>query len=59
MFGTYRVPGLPITPLGVTFNMGNGVLGQLLYPFKSSSYRAPQNTTDKSKLDEAITTLTR
>ena len=47
MFGTYRVPGLPNTPLGVTFDMGKGVLGQLLHPFKLSSYRARQNISHK------------
>ena len=43
MFGTYRVPGLPNTPLGVTFNMGDGVLGQLIHPLKPSAYRMPQD----------------
>ena len=47
VFGTYRVPGLPNTPLGVTFNMGNGVSGQLLHPFKPSAYRVPQDNLDK------------
>jgi sterol desaturase/sphingolipid hydroxylase (fatty acid hydroxylase superfamily) len=41
LFGTYRVPGLPNTPLGVTSEMGSGVLGQLLHPFRPSAYRAP------------------
>jgi sterol desaturase/sphingolipid hydroxylase (fatty acid hydroxylase superfamily) len=40
MFGTYRVPGLPNTPLGVKFDMGKGVLGQLLHPFKPAAYRS-------------------
>src|SRR5262249_40616722 len=40
-FGTYRVPGLPNTPLGVKSDMGSGVLGQLLHPFRPSAYRAP------------------
>ena len=48
MFGTYRVPGLPNTRLGVTFNMGKGVLGQLLHPFKPSAYRARQDISYKS-----------
>jgi sterol desaturase/sphingolipid hydroxylase (fatty acid hydroxylase superfamily) len=39
-FGTYRVPGLPNTPLGVTSDMGGGVLGQLLHPFRPSAYRS-------------------
>jgi len=47
MFGTYRVPGLLNTPLGVEFNMGKGVSGQLLHPFKASAYRVPQNIADK------------
>jgi sterol desaturase/sphingolipid hydroxylase (fatty acid hydroxylase superfamily) len=42
IFGTYYIPGLPNTPLGVKSDMGKGVLGQLLHPFKLSSYRAPQ-----------------
>jgi len=42
MFGTYYLPGLVNTPLGVKSNMGKGVLGQLLHPFKLSSYRASQ-----------------
>jgi sterol desaturase/sphingolipid hydroxylase (fatty acid hydroxylase superfamily) len=46
MFGTYRVPGLLNTPLGVRFNMGKGVLGQLLHPFNLSAYRVPQNISD-------------
>jgi sterol desaturase/sphingolipid hydroxylase (fatty acid hydroxylase superfamily) len=46
-FGTYRVPGLPDTPLGVKSDMGKGVLGQLLHPFKLSSYRAPQTIPHK------------
>jgi sterol desaturase/sphingolipid hydroxylase (fatty acid hydroxylase superfamily) len=44
MFGTYRVPGLPETPLGVRFDMGKGVLGQLVHPFNLSSYRASQTS---------------
>jgi sterol desaturase/sphingolipid hydroxylase (fatty acid hydroxylase superfamily) len=32
-FGTYYVPGLCNVPLGVTDEMGNGTLGQLIYPF--------------------------
>jgi sterol desaturase/sphingolipid hydroxylase (fatty acid hydroxylase superfamily) len=47
MFGTYRVPGLPNTPLGVTFNMGSGVLGQLLHPFRLSAYGAPRSISHK------------
>jgi sterol desaturase/sphingolipid hydroxylase (fatty acid hydroxylase superfamily) len=39
-FGTYRVPGLPTTPLGVNSDMGRGVLGQLLHPFRPSAYRS-------------------
>jgi sterol desaturase/sphingolipid hydroxylase (fatty acid hydroxylase superfamily) len=46
MFGTYRVPGLPDTPLGVRFDMGKGVVGQLLHPFNLSAYREPQNFPD-------------
>jgi sterol desaturase/sphingolipid hydroxylase (fatty acid hydroxylase superfamily) len=32
-FGTYYVPGLCTVPLGVTDEMGQGTMGQLLYPF--------------------------
>jgi sterol desaturase/sphingolipid hydroxylase (fatty acid hydroxylase superfamily) len=42
MFGTYRVPGLPSTPLGVKSDIGPGVLAKLLHPFKPSAYRAAQ-----------------
>ena len=38
MFGTYRVPGLPTTALGVKSLMGKGVVAQLLYPFMPSAY---------------------
>lgn len=38
VFGTYRVPGLCNTPLGLNEAMGEGVAGQLLYPLKSSVY---------------------
>lgn len=38
MFGTFRVPGECRAPLGVCENMGHGVLGQLLHPFKPSAY---------------------
>jgi len=37
-FGTYRVPGLCNIPLGVSYNVGGNILGQLLYPLKLSSY---------------------
>ncbi len=32
-FGTYHVPGPCNVPLGVNDEMGNGTLGQLIYPF--------------------------
>jgi sterol desaturase/sphingolipid hydroxylase (fatty acid hydroxylase superfamily) len=38
MFGTYRVPGPCTVSLGVERDMGRGVLGQLLYPLRPSSY---------------------
>jgi sterol desaturase/sphingolipid hydroxylase (fatty acid hydroxylase superfamily) len=37
-FGTYRVQRLPTTLLGVKSDMGRGVLGQLLHPFRPSAY---------------------
>jgi sterol desaturase/sphingolipid hydroxylase (fatty acid hydroxylase superfamily) len=37
-FGTYRVPRHCNIPLGVSYDVGGNVLGQLLYPFKPSSY---------------------
>jgi len=39
MFGTYRVPGLVDVPLGVSEDMGKGLVGQMLHPFRPSSYR--------------------
>lgn len=39
MFGTYRVPGRCTAPLGVSDDMGQGAVGQLLYPLKSRAYR--------------------
>lgn len=39
LFGTYRLPGVCDTPLGVPQDMGVGVVGQLTYPLKPSSYR--------------------
>ena len=38
IFGTYRVPGLPDTSLGVETHEGKGLTAQLLYPFKPSAY---------------------
>ena len=40
IFGTYRVPGLPDTPLGVKATIGMGIWAQLLQPFKASAYRS-------------------
>jgi sterol desaturase/sphingolipid hydroxylase (fatty acid hydroxylase superfamily) len=47
-FGTYRVPGLLDTPLGVRFDMGKGVVGQLLHPLKLSSYCESQTISHKA-----------
>jgi sterol desaturase/sphingolipid hydroxylase (fatty acid hydroxylase superfamily) len=44
MFGTYRVPGLLNTPLGVKSSMGKGIWAQLLQPFKLSAYRSATGT---------------
>jgi sterol desaturase/sphingolipid hydroxylase (fatty acid hydroxylase superfamily) len=52
-FGTYRVPGLPNTPLGVKFDMGKGVLAQLLHPFKPSAYRSMPILTQKPRRGSA------
>jgi sterol desaturase/sphingolipid hydroxylase (fatty acid hydroxylase superfamily) len=41
MFGTYRVPGLAVTSLGVESHIGKGFVAQLLYPFKPSAYHRP------------------
>lgn len=38
-FGTFRVPGPCTAPLGVPERMGAGFVGQLVHPFKPSSYR--------------------
>jgi len=38
-FGTFRVPGACDTALGVPQPMGNGLIGQLTYPLRRSSYR--------------------
>jgi sterol desaturase/sphingolipid hydroxylase (fatty acid hydroxylase superfamily) len=38
-FGTFRVPGPCITPLGVPEGMGEGIAGQMAHPFRPSSYR--------------------
>jgi sterol desaturase/sphingolipid hydroxylase (fatty acid hydroxylase superfamily) len=37
-FGTFRVPGPCTVPLGVDDDMGQGIIGQLKYPFLKSSY---------------------
>ncbi|MCW5731468.1 MAG: sterol desaturase family protein [Alphaproteobacteria bacterium] len=38
-FGTFRVPGACDIPLGVSEKMGAGFAGQMLHPFRPSSYR--------------------
>ena len=42
MFGTYYVPRTNNIPLGVNQDMGDGLAGQLLYPFKLNSYKRPK-----------------
>ena len=37
-FGTFRVPGICTAPLGVSDDMGQGLIGQLKHPFLGSSY---------------------
>lgn len=37
-FGTYRVPSLSNIPLGISYDVGGNLWGQLLYPLKLSSY---------------------
>lgn len=49
MFGTYRVPGLPITQLGVKSAMGKSVWAQLLYPFRPSAYGASRNVSNSGQ----------
>jgi hypothetical protein len=44
MFGTYRVPGILDTPLGVNSCMGKGVGAQLLHPFKIAAYASVADT---------------
>ncbi len=39
MFGTFRVPGPCDAPLGVTDDIGEGVVAQLSYPLKARAYR--------------------
>jgi sterol desaturase/sphingolipid hydroxylase (fatty acid hydroxylase superfamily) len=39
IFGTYRVPGLATTQLGVETHTNKGAFAQLIYPFKFSAYR--------------------
>jgi sterol desaturase/sphingolipid hydroxylase (fatty acid hydroxylase superfamily) len=39
MFGTYRVPALPSTALGVESHAAKGIVAQLLHPFNLSAYR--------------------
>lgn len=39
LFGTYRVPSICDAPLGVLSHQDKGLLQQLIYPFKLSSYR--------------------
>ncbi|WP_299807241.1 sterol desaturase family protein [uncultured Shewanella sp.] len=50
-FGTYRVPGLCHIPLGVSYNVGGSILGQLLYPFKLSSYLKKSEAPQPKKID--------
>ncbi|MDD8058645.1 sterol desaturase family protein [Shewanella metallivivens] len=38
VFGTYRVPSLCNVPLGISYNVGGNLIGQLLYPLKFRSY---------------------
>jgi len=38
-FGTFRVPGRCDVPLGVPDRMSPGFIGQMVHPFKPSSYR--------------------
>ena len=42
-FGTYRVPGPCNNALGIDDTMGEGLSGQLLYPFRASRYRSGGN----------------
>lgn len=42
-FGTYRVPGPCDAPLGVSADMGQGIPGQLAYPFRFKPYGRPDS----------------
>jgi sterol desaturase/sphingolipid hydroxylase (fatty acid hydroxylase superfamily) len=53
MFGTYRVPGLPITALGVKSHFGKSISAQLLYPFSLSAYRATTVDSDQDRVTQA------
>ena len=53
MFGTYRVPGLPDTSLGVDIPQGKGVFAQLLHPFKPSAYGLALDISRKAFSDSA------
>lgn len=43
LFGTYRVPKESNIPLGVKEYMGEGLFGQLSYPFKIRTYKRNKN----------------
>jgi sterol desaturase/sphingolipid hydroxylase (fatty acid hydroxylase superfamily) len=48
IFGTYRVPGLATTRLGVESHTNKGTFAQLIYPFKLSAYRRNLNNSGGS-----------
>ena len=50
-FGTYRVPSLCNIPLGISYDVGGSLWGQLLYPLKLSSYFKKLK---KHKLNQSI-----
>ena len=52
MFGTYRVPGPCDAPLGVSDDMGEGFIGQYIYPLHLRSY-APVRRARRRKAAEA------
>ena len=50
-FGTYRVPSLCNIPLGISYNVGGNIWGQLLYPLKLSSYFKKLKKTQTKSID--------
>ncbi|QYJ79854.1 sterol desaturase family protein [Shewanella acanthi] len=55
MFGTHRIPSQCNVPLGVSHKLGKGLLAQMIYPFKPSSYRRyPKHSNRKGNDSEEV-----